>query len=569
MNRRQSNKRAKLNTSVVCLGPETTVQAFSNSKASVLTIQNNSSINQVLNCPSLSILQLSQTQVVEINDCSILYSLTISDNIGLKMLNLFSVRKLNISRAMNLESIDMENVQTAKLKDLPLLTDITLPTLTEVSVDNVGAMCPHLSSSFPKAHSIELINVSSFDKKERFSGSLLRHLTFRNCNIRNINCLNELDELIVEDCKFLQSITNLKLKSLMAANCNGLIKIESITSELITVSRCNHLRKLSQLDCEKLNIEFCFEIATLPTLETKDLAISRCPSLVKINLSESVQTAMIDNCESLTYIDFDSEIAYGYNNLEIRMYGDNELTAIKDWFVAKLDVRNNSSLESIQNIYNLVDLTVVNCRELCSISDASVLGDLHIEMCPSLEEVSNMYGFTNLVVIECDMLSLFQTYLTELRNVYISNCNNLTFAIMGSQLESLALIDCGAIMVHDLPIDAEVDVKNASLLPNLSSSDVIEDVSQSAALKFRTHIELMITKARLISRYVKKFIVRNRYLKYIRFKNENDVYDCPICHDVIIPNNSTVTSCSHIFHVTCLFEWLKIKRSCPLCNKDQ
>ena len=140
----------------------------------------------------------------------------------------------------------------------------------------------------------------------------------------------------------------------MAANCNGLIKIESITSELITVSRCNHLRKLSQLDCEKLNIEFCFEIATLPTLETKDLAISRCPSLVKINLSESVQTAMIDNCESLTYIDFDSEIAYGYNNLEIRMYGDNELTAIKDWFVAKLDVRNNSSLESIQNIYTAI-----------------------------------------------------------------------------------------------------------------------------------------------------------------------------------------------------------------------
>jgi hypothetical protein len=47
-------------------------------------------------------------------------------------------------------------------------------------------------------------------------------------------------------------------------------------------------------------------------------------------------------------------------------------------------------------------------------------------------------------------------------------------------------------------------------------------------------------------------------------------YICMICLDYLQPNNTSFTSCGHIFHQNCLKLWYKNKtvRSCPLCRND-
>ena len=41
---------------------------------------------------------------------------------------------------------------------------------------------------------------------------------------------------------------------------------------------------------------------------------------------------------------------------------------------------------------------------------------------------------------------------------------------------------------------------------------------------------------------------------------------CSICWENIVNINSTITICKHMFHATCLHEWMKIKRNCPMCR---
>jgi len=43
---------------------------------------------------------------------------------------------------------------------------------------------------------------------------------------------------------------------------------------------------------------------------------------------------------------------------------------------------------------------------------------------------------------------------------------------------------------------------------------------------------------------------------------------CGITMEPIIPENSSVTSCFHIFETTAIDRWLQSHTSCPLCNRE-
>lgn len=41
--------------------------------------------------------------------------------------------------------------------------------------------------------------------------------------------------------------------------------------------------------------------------------------------------------------------------------------------------------------------------------------------------------------------------------------------------------------------------------------------------------------------------------------------ECGICLQELI-NNKTFTKCAHVFHTSCLREWLSIRNTCPQCR---
>ena len=42
--------------------------------------------------------------------------------------------------------------------------------------------------------------------------------------------------------------------------------------------------------------------------------------------------------------------------------------------------------------------------------------------------------------------------------------------------------------------------------------------------------------------------------------------ECPICYEALEASPSGATSCGHVFHNTCLNEWLLTRHTCPMCR---
>jgi hypothetical protein len=46
-----------------------------------------------------------------------------------------------------------------------------------------------------------------------------------------------------------------------------------------------------------------------------------------------------------------------------------------------------------------------------------------------------------------------------------------------------------------------------------------------------------------------------------------DVFgDCPVCYELMVAADLTITRCGHIFHASCMFDAINRKKNCPLCR---
>ena len=49
---------------------------------------------------------------------------------------------------------------------------------------------------------------------------------------------------------------------------------------------------------------------------------------------------------------------------------------------------------------------------------------------------------------------------------------------------------------------------------------------------------------------------------------EEQIEECSICLEKLEKNNSVVIlECGHKFHDKCIKNWMKIKKTCPICRK--
>lgn len=56
--------------------------------------------------------------------------------------------------------------------------------------------------------------------------------------------------------------------------------------------------------------------------------------------------------------------------------------------------------------------------------------------------------------------------------------------------------------------------------------------------------------------------------KYVVAQQNDSEEECTICLDSLEKNNSVATlECGHEFHNCCIKDWMKIKKTCPICRK--
>lgn len=51
------------------------------------------------------------------------------------------------------------------------------------------------------------------------------------------------------------------------------------------------------------------------------------------------------------------------------------------------------------------------------------------------------------------------------------------------------------------------------------------------------------------------------------YRKMNELKNCAICLDIVCINSVDLTPCTHVFHWTCIAEWYKISKTCPVCRK--
>jgi autocrine motility factor receptor len=43
--------------------------------------------------------------------------------------------------------------------------------------------------------------------------------------------------------------------------------------------------------------------------------------------------------------------------------------------------------------------------------------------------------------------------------------------------------------------------------------------------------------------------------------------NCSICHDSLSPSNTKKLPCGHMYHVSCIMQWMRTRTSCPICSR--
>lgn len=539
----------------------------------VLKITNNSTYAVVKDVQNLTLLHLRNTRIMEIDNCPSLYSIDIDDNSRLTTVSSCSIREVKISNAYNLRTIEVPNAVSVSLDNLPILQRVVGPLVSSVSVKNMSIDPKHfnLLESFPNMKSLEVYNVTGTESYD-FDEFHITHLYIENCDIKSLQNLENCHTVVVKNNINLRKISKLyEIENLSIIECDNLYKLENVfaTSYLI-IDRCCSLKTFNFIESNSVHISYCYNLSYIQTTYIDSLTIERCPSLTNVMLFDVTKLVNIYHCDLLESIDFDSGDAFCFASLVLNLEGDNNITSIKDWYVAELTIKNNPTVETICSIYNVNRLIVESCSNLYEVSDMVVLDYLLISNCISLESIAELYGIQHLSILECERLEYAQMYFTNIKSVVIGNCELVHISMNAESLESLILFDCGFINMYNLNETCVVNIANARLLPDINSNSEMysTDLMNITTSKLIKHICTLNRLSHLIGRQAKSYLLRKRLSRYIEIKKREKNLECSICYDALSFHSTIFTVCNHLFHTDCLHRWFRERASCPLCNRD-
>lgn len=526
----------------------------------VLEIKGNTDIESVLNLKDLIVLQLYDTKVSSITGCNKLNAITLDTNHVLKELIMPSIRDATIRDATNLTNLVLTNVIKLTLSRLPNIQMVLADNLRELSLSDI-----HLwdTACFKNLQTLNLRKVEGVALIDFRECQALKKISISHCACRSIKNINNVDSIIIDNCPRLQEIDNFsKIGYCRINRSRKLIRLTRMEDiDKLRILCCDAFSSIKLLNVKDLKIEHCFGMILAEVNGAERLSFEKCMDLFEIILYSGLRYLSIDDCRMLEMLRFKVGVNVSpiFMGLTISIKRDINIAHIKDWYASKLIIENNSSIETIDNIYNLGTAIIKNCKSLCSIGNLSVNNILAVHNCPELEKIENICCVQQLAMSECDSLTKIGLYCSEPTMIKISQCMNLQLAIDGCKLDRLTLYDCGLVIVDKLASKCSINTNNASILPDLMNDN------EPALTTFYSKVA---RTARLIQRVMRMAAVRSKYKKYKRLRETNDMYLCVICHEDIDFPSAIFTSCDHMFHNSCFKRWMLIKRVCPLCNTN-
>jgi hypothetical protein len=223
-------------------------------------------------------------------------------------------------------------------------------------------------------------------------------------------------------------------------------------------------------------------------------------------------------------------------------------------------------------VFNLDELSIIDCRELELIGNMFIQEKLYVRNCANLDNIKNIFGLGNLVLNDNFLLRGIDIELSNLVFVDILDCPNIIMTIQNTtDLKYMSIHNAGLVLLKaDLPWEATINVNNASMLPNIDPTlNILKNNKKYTSVDLlRDHLFDM---KQSISKIIRSM---NRYLEQKKQKKINLLLsssnECSICYNPYASlNDIYVTRCDHLFHKDCIYKWFGINRKCPNCNNDR
>jgi hypothetical protein len=550
-----SYKKIKHNTAKTTISISGNAEAISTNVVSLI-IRNNSVIRLLTKLDSLTYLKLIKTDIESITECNWLTTAVIQDNQSITQLS-------HLNRLDELQCINCTGLESINLRrNTELMLDMCTSIHTIVAPNCKVAIlkqCDALSQLNLGPNLIQLIlcNISSMAELELPQNIKMEHLELLDCPLLQLSEVPfESQRIVIRNCPSINSLSSAIIAEIIHIDlCDNLTSITNIAATDCFVSRCSSLKEIESVQISKLSIDYCAHISEIHTQGINEIHINQCNAFKRIQIADETHTIILKDCISLYHIRTNMLPVGVIRSQSITLVGQFALEEINHLFASELIIINNSQLYNIDTVHDLTTLKLINCSELEMVSNSVISDTFMVRNCKNLHTISDIIAPMNIMLINLPKLTMSRFIFTPVQSLFIENCTRLISTFNGTWLRSLTLIDTDIIRVTELSGTAFVHIRNSKYLPNITS--------ESNAIQLRLNLNMRTNAAMMIIRAIRKYQIR--FLRQ-RLNAALEAQTCAICLSEVDLHHRFVSRCFHTFHADCIFTWIEVRNSCPLCN---
>lgn len=557
-----SYKKIRHNLALTSISIDGNVNSISSTVVSLI-IKNNQTINSLDDLQSLSYAKLINTNISAITNCNWLTSLVIYTNEIISQLSkLDQLADVICINCPELIDINLKNNSEILIESCDKIQSISVPTCEMAVLKYCRALSVICFGSNLKC--LTLLDINSITQLILPDDLQLDLLDITDCsqlylNMNPIKC----KKISLRNCPAIISLDmQITCESININECCNLISIENISAVNCNISLCHRLRDISNVSITKLVINYCIHLHKLHTDGVIRIHIDYCPRLQQIIIAPGTQETILNECILLDTIDTEP-LPFGViRNQKITMIGTSAIDELHNLFASELMIINNNQIISIDTIHDLISLKLINCNQLETVSNSVVSDRFIIKNCRNLHTIADIIAPSNITLINLPCLTTSRFIFTAVRKLTIKHCKNLISSFIGQWLDKLILIDTDIIRIVGLSDTTSVCISNSKFLPEIDV-DLLNTNSTAGAIELKNYIGMREIAVGRIINSIRKYQIR--FIK-IRIQDALKQQTCTICLSEIDRPERFVSKCFHTFHSECIFKWVSIRNSCPLCN---